>query len=235
MRRLFYETNRIGISSWEIDKVANPYIFTFWGLQSITGAIMEQLKANYLLEVFCVKLVLFLFVPALCLSDNSNAGTNGQSLIDSVKPGQRLRIKAPDISPSRIVGRVDSIKADTIFLVARQGAKNPYIRRIPIASIVNCEVSIGRKTNARQGALYGLIVGSVLGGVKSLIGDDDSYDMAEGPAAIPILGGLGCIFGAVFGTIAKTDRWQEITSDKISFKIMPSKDKSVQVSVSFAL
>lgn len=201
---------------------------------------MNQLQSIYRLGAIGIHVLLLSFVPDPCPGTNSADETSMSFLQDSIELGQRIRIESKEISPGRLVGRADSIKADTLILFVRSGSTDSYYRRIPITSITKYEVSIGRKTNTRKGTLYGLIIGSAIGGMIYMgeaSGEHDCHycgDIPPAAAVIPILGGLGCGIGALIGTISKTDRWQEIAFDKMSFHLRPMENRSVMVTVSFA-
>jgi hypothetical protein len=138
------------------------------------------------------------------------AGASSLAAQDSVHiaTGNRVRVTAPRISGTRIVGTYARMDADT-FVVEVGGDT----RSFPRTAVIRLEVSVGRKGNAEKGALYGALLGAGIGalalGTSSLCADLE----AGGTCALVGAGGGGLgglLIGALIGSVSKTDRWQTV-------------------------
>jgi hypothetical protein len=135
---------------------------------------------------------------------------SGIAAQDSVRiaPGSRVRVTAPEISRTRIVGTYTRMHADTL-VVEVDGRTHSFLR----TAVTRLDVSVGRKGNAGKGALYGGLLGAGIGalalGSSSLCADLQ----AGGTCALVGAGGGGIgglLIGALIGSASKSDRWQAV-------------------------
>jgi len=127
--------------------------------------------------------------------------------------GERVRVTAPAMSPTPIVGAFARLGADTLVIETPVST-----RRFPRASVTRLEVSTGRRSHVGQGALYGGIVGA---GVAALALGSSSLcaDLEAGGtcALVGAAGGgvAGVLLGALIGSATKSDRWEEVAPTRL--------------------
>ncbi len=137
-----------------------------------------------------------------------------------VKVGDRVRVTAPDVDVHRYTGQLvavqrDNLTVDTLTVVR--------------ASITRLEVQRGRKTNALKGASIGaLSLG--LAGVGLGIGACRGFsDVCTSEGEWAAIGGaigvaVGGLIGLGLGAFTKTDRWEEVSLDRLRVSFVPHRD-----------
>jgi hypothetical protein len=139
-------------------------------------------------------------------------------------PGQRVRVTAPTISSTRIVGAYTHGEADTLVI-----ASHGRTWRFPRSSVTALDVGRGQKSNVGKGALYGSLLGAGIGalalGSSSLCADLE----AAGTCTVVGAGGGavgGLLVGAIVGALIKTERWEEVPLDRLHLTFMHWDDRS---------
>lgn len=102
--------------------------------------------------------------------------------------------------------------------VQLQGEEGKAIR-LPVASILHLDRSIGTMSNAKTGALVGVSVGGVVGALAGKSVDpysDCSGNAGEGECRLWLWGGVlfgavGAGVGALMGQAIRTDIWERVT------------------------
>ena len=131
------------------------------------------------------------------------------------------------------------VESDAEFLTVSLGSGRSPVR-IPLGSIERLEVARGRRMAAKEGALWGGVVGAVLGGLAAAgIGEamcenaTNCGTSAEGYlVGIGIFGAAGAGVGALTGLAFKTDRWVRVPIDRVRVGIKPvPSGAGVQVSL----
>lgn len=120
------------------------------------------------------------------------------------------------------------VHTDAEFLTVSLGSGQSPVR-IPLASIERLEVARGRRTAAKEGALWGVVVGAVLGGLAVAgIGEalcenaTNCGASAEGYlVGVGIFGAAGAGVGALTGLAIKKDRWVRVPVDRVRVEIRP--------------
>jgi hypothetical protein len=133
----------------------------------------------------------------------------------TVAEGDRVRVTLRHgAAARRLVGRITAVGRDTLFLNA-EGQTAPMA--IPKATIEKLEISTGQHGNAGRGALIGLGVGAIGGGIvgaadASHCNNSQSFCLfsSGGEMAIvaTVFGAIGTVLGAVVGAISRSDRWE---------------------------
>jgi hypothetical protein len=120
--------------------------------------------------------------------------------------GVRVRITAPDLDHSRLIGEVERVDRDTLVIniEASQIA-------VPMASVNRIEISRGIKSNTLRGVLYGGLAGGLVGGTATAASNDSEslfygMDIFIG-TAIGMVIGAGS--GALIGWGVQTEHWEE--------------------------
>ena len=181
-----------------------------------------------------------LVASLVCLSP---AITAGQTFDDLV--GQRVRAKSTDSTQDRMVGIVLRTGADSIVIRQMSGENAPIEVSMPLSTIVSIDVSRGKLSNARIGALIGAVAG--LGaGLSAVAGWDEKCDEAapfdrllvfcdEGfrTFEVVIFTITGALVGAGIGYLIKTERWNRI--DISQYAIKPSLNLNGQIGMKISL
>ena len=131
-----------------------------------------------------------------------------------LKPGDRIRVAAPTLSPGPLVGTVVAFEADSLMV---QRGTDTW--RLSLASLTRLEMSQGRRSHAGLGAGIGLLVGA---GVRAVIGSGCHavvVPVSSGVGCIAVgaavIGGAGALVGAVTGALVRTERWAEVPLDRL--------------------
>jgi hypothetical protein len=140
---------------------------------------------------------------------------------ERLEPGQRVRVTAPTISSTHIVGVFAHMAADTLVVETDGRAWH-----FPHASLTRVDVHRGRQSNAAKGALYGSLIGAGIGAValgsSSLCAE--TLEVPGGRCALIGAGGGGVgglLLGAIVGALIKTDRWQAVPVDRLRVSFIP--------------
>lgn len=144
--------------------------------------------------------------------------------INTVDPGDKVRVTYKIVSLSRTVGHLQHITNDTLHL-----EKKASTLKLPLASIQRLDISTGKKTRRGRGALIGAVTGGLILGVISLSStgnnssdSDDPWGFNEielfSPGGFFLIGfGIGAAGGAMIGLtvgdLIKTDIWEPVPLD----------------------
>ena len=143
----------------------------------------------------------------------------------------KVRLRAPSISKRWITGRFVGSTSDTLEILSDRG-----IQRFPVSSIDRFAVHTTRSGNAKTG----LKIGAVLGvGLLSA-----AWGMAQQPSTgryedLPIMrmavfASLSIMLGsALIGSCIKSDRWTEMSPDRLNLGIAPTQNKGLRAALSF--
>ena len=157
-----------------------------------------------------------------------------------VTPGARVRISAPTVAESPLLGTVVALPADTLIVDALDYA-DPLA--LPLASLARLEVSQGQESrtlNTLKGAGFGSLIGVGAGlatvGILCINGDcaDDPYVglafVVYGATGLAV----GALTGAIIGSIKGVDRWVDVPLDRLRVSLTPSEHLGLTVSVRVA-
>lgn len=152
----------------------------------------------------------------------------------TITEGARVRITAPEIQTRPIVGTLVGIEPGGLSL-ERDGDHRQEL--IPRTAVRKVEISAGRKSNTRKGALIGFTVGAALAGAfaLALASGDWSVGGGELARAVGILGGGGAAVGGLLGAAIKTERWEESSPEQVRVSVVPAPGGGVGVSVRLRL
>ena len=181
------------------------------------------------------------------------------------KYNAKVRFKIPSVSKRRITGRLIAAMQDTLIIEGPlqtyapgwrqrlvkvyfdtlfiQGGRTFY--QVPVSSISNFEVSIGRYRNTNKGAKTGLSIGLGILAIafwKIYRADDEIYldggterDWASFelmvigfPAAV-----LSSLTGTILGTISKSDKWVEVSPQRLNLSVAPTSTKGLRAALTF--
>ena len=140
-----------------------------------------------------------------------------------LRPGARVRLRIGTQSPQWLLGTIARLTADTLWM--RWGGPSEPIA-IGWSAISELQVSRGRRSHARRGALVGAIVGGALGiGIgASWIGEPCTNPLTTPlgctspgvlmPVAILSAAAGGALWGVLVGAVVGTESWDHIPTDQ---------------------
>jgi hypothetical protein len=141
----------------------------------------------------------------------SDAPTAGYPLAILLPPGTKVRVDAPGLLSSQLVGKVLALRSDTLDVtgrVATPTAKSAtWTGPVPFSSISSLERNYGSKWHGFVGMAIGLILGAAV--VPALFKSSTSNN--EIPDYTPILFGIGgAVLGGVIGAQFRTEHWERV-------------------------
>lgn len=139
--------------------------------------------------------------------------------------GQRVRLRTGAAS-QWLVGTLIAADRDSVQLQVSENA-----RPVSIAwqTVSRFEVRRGGHSNARKGALIGLGLGAIGGGVWGLADASNCTGwlcLSPGQEALGgalLLGGAGALVGAAIGSLSRTDRWEPLSIGRAHVTLMPGR------------
>ena len=201
-------------------------------------------------------LVLNAMAPALAQATADSQSTKvNQTPIQRIKtPNAKVRVHAPVISKRRIIGEVVKMNRDTLVLklarmpwpqlreitantVMTQDGQTLY--QVPMSSITNLEVSMGRRRNAGKGFGFGLGLGlTFLLVVSTTVKTPDSGDLGLGRGAAFFVIGVGgavslCLLSTLIGVATKYEKWVEVSPQRLNLSIAPTPEKGLRAALTF--
>ncbi len=154
-----------------------------------------------------------------------------------VKVGDRVRVATPDMGIRNQEGTLRLLDADSLVLHPAYG--EPLRLVIPLASLTRFEVHRGRKSAARLGAGIGFGVGTAwaitLLSTPSVCNPETPCSAGGWVGAIGLFGGIGAGLGGLVGLVFRSDRWEEVSLDRLRVSFAPQRDGrfALGASVSF--
>ena len=149
-----------------------------------------------------------------------------------VEVGSRVRVFAPHILESRIVGTVAEFAADSMVL-------HPDGVVIPLTSVLRLDVSGGKRISV--GKVVGLgLGGAIVGGAVGYVSNDYGEYNSSGDRMLLRLqnaglgAGVGFGVGLIAGFLWKADRWEEVPLDRLRVSFAPRRDGRFEFGLTFA-
>jgi hypothetical protein len=164
------------------------------------------------------------------LSPGFAYAADGDVLLQSVAPGMRVRILAPDLSSSKIIGTVQKVSDSSVTLEVPGRNEPVSILREKIARL---DVSEGPHSRGVYSAIAG-VIGAGIGAVgcahaNSGQGHIVSTGEVAGVCAL-FAGGLGALIGAV---IPPGERWKEMSATRYRVSFAPRLDHGLDLAVAW--
>ncbi|MDD4050274.1 MAG: hypothetical protein PHR28_00060 [candidate division Zixibacteria bacterium] len=131
-----------------------------------------------------------------------------------ILPGQRTRITAPELVSHALLGKIYTIRPDTIVLVTDRfypGAPDAW--KISLKNIKEYQIPEGYKDNTITGAILGSCAGVVMSTAFALVDKDRTASNRAFPFPATITG--GGIIGALAGAITKSERWRTVPNEQL--------------------
>jgi hypothetical protein len=154
-------------------------------------------------------------------------------LQQSLTPGMRIRILAPDFFPSRVVGTIDKVSDESVTIDV-PGRLEPV--SVPNEKILHLDVSEGprsRGVDAAIGAGIGAGIGAAGGALAAGSGRSHIVSSGEVAAVCALFGaGLGALVGAA---IPPGEHWNKVRAGslpRVSFA--PRLDHGLDLAVAWS-
>ena len=136
---------------------------------------------------------------------------------NSISNGDVIRVTAPKYFHDSMAGNFINIKTDGLYLQINQ-----RLFTIPLQQITKLEVSRGKRTNTKKGAIIGGFSGGLGLGLIAPIGASGEQEgwltpTPEQAFAVGLVTGslIGSVMGAIIGSGIHSPRWVEITVDSL--------------------
>jgi hypothetical protein len=173
-----------------------------------------------------------LWVALVMLSlASASAFAEDVPLLQSLTPGMRVRILAPGVTPSRIIGTVDRVSDDSVTLDV-PGRNEPIsILREKIARL---DVSEGPRSRGVDAAI-GAGIGAGLGAAGCALGNGSGQGHIVSTGAVA---GICALFGAGLGAligvaIPPGEHWKEISASRYQVSFAPRLDHGLDLAVAW--
>ena len=146
-----------------------------------------------------------------------------------VGPGSHIRISATSV-PKGVEGHVESIDNTTLTL----RSDNRSTIAIPLSTVTNLEVAVGRRGHAKTGALIGAGFG-VLSLAVLCRGEDCFQSSGDFAAAVAVTATTAAV-GALIGTLIKSDKWIVIPTRPPSARLGPGSEprRAAGIAIAFS-
>ena len=180
----------------------------------------------------------------------------------------KVRFKIPSVSKRRITGRLVAAMQDTLIIEGPlqtyapgrrqrlvkvnfdtlfiQGGRTFY--QVPVSSISNFEVSIGRYRNTDKGFKIGLAAGAAIIGCTSIstyiekkrLDEKNSGDASLAYYTLHIAtlvgysaGAFVCLLSTFIGAATKSDKWVEVSPQRLNLSLVPTSTKGLRAALTF--
>ena len=151
------------------------------------------------------------------------------------RPGDRVRVTAPDRSVQQVEGRLLGLQADTLAVQPATEGSPPLV--IPLSSLTSLQVRRQVSRRAENGARYGALVGGGLGVVSAvpicLSKDCEQYTLVVYLMFGALGGATGALVGAVIGAVGGR-AWEEVALDQLRVSFRPQRDGRFALAFSVA-
>jgi hypothetical protein len=175
---------------------------------------------------------LYSALAMLSLASASASATGGDvTLQQSLTPGVRVRILAPNASPSKIIGTVHQVTDDTLTIDVPGRSEPVSILREKIARLDVSEGPRSRGVDAAIGAVIG--AGIAAAGCALANGSGQGHIVSTGGVA-EVCAIFGAGIGATIGVaIPPGEHWQEISKGRYRVSFAPRPDHGLDFAVAW--
>jgi hypothetical protein len=169
---------------------------------------------------------------ALFLTSTFASAADGDApLQQSLTPGMRVRILAPDVTPNKVIGTVEKVSDDAVTLNVPGRNEPVSILREKIARL---DVSDGPRSRGVDSAI-GAVIGAGIGAAGCAAGNGSGQGHIVSTGAVAGIcalfgGGLGALIGAV---IPPGEHWKEIAATRYRVSFAPRLDHGADLAVAW--
>ena len=169
------------------------------------------------------------------------------------KYNARVRVYAPSIQKGQMVGKLIKMIQDTLVIQAER-ASSQQVRaissrrirspegiqrggatfyQVPISSISHLEVSMGQYRNTGKGLIIGLGAGAIMTILINIPDPKtDLQGLGQAYATLIVLPSIAVI-STLIGAITKSDKWVEVSPDRLNLSIAPTSTKGLRAALTF--
>ena len=154
-------------------------------------------------------------------------------LPQSLTPGMRVRILAPEISPHKVIGTVQRVSEDSVTLIVPGRNEPVSVLREKIARLDVSDGPRSRGVDSAIGAGVGAAVGAAGCAAGNGGGRNDVVRISTGAVAAfcgLLGGGLGALIGAI---IPPGEHWKEIAATRYRVSFAPRLDHGADLAVAW--
>jgi hypothetical protein len=161
----------------------------------------------------------------------SPSAADGDVQLQSLTPGMRVRILAPEVSPSKLIGTVHQVSDNSVSLDVPGRTEPVSILREKIARL---DVSDGLRSRGVDSAI-GAVIGAGVGAAGCAAGNGGGRGQIVSTGAFAgacalLGGGLGALIGAV---IPPGEHWKEIAATRYRVSFAPRLDHGADLAVAW--
>ena len=133
--------------------------------------------------------------------------------------GTRVRVWTREPNSERRIGTLAGLRGDTLMVLVDGDADTT---RLASSAVTRIDASDGRRSHVITGLMIGAAAGGTIGYFMGKGLDNTSVCgsgcgwLVAGPMA-----GAGGILGALLGAVTRTERWKEVTHERVSVGIVP--------------
>jgi hypothetical protein len=187
----------------------------------LTVGVLPQMR-SIMLRSYALSAALAFALSTVTSSVASSQGTGTPTAANlDVRPGDRVRVVAPEYGDTAQIGTIAAVGDDGIVL---RGERQDDSRTIPFAHLRQLDVSQGHSAHPVTGLVIGLAAGAVGGAVLGLSTPIPRlFPAYDGGIPLPgvsrggltatgaLLGGVaGAVIGVVTGALIHTERWDTL-------------------------
>ena len=131
--------------------------------------------------------------------------------------GSHVRVTATSVA-KRLEGYVESIDNTTLTL----RSDNRAMIALPLSTVTHLEVAVGRRGHVRTGALIGAGFGVL--SIAVLCQGEDCFQSSGDYGTAVLVTATTAAFGALIGTLIKSDKWIVIPTRPPSARLGPGSE-----------
>ncbi len=200
---------------------------------SAPGAVRQQNIIDTKFTAIAMRLSNALALLTLaCLFASAPAAAEDAPLDLSLTPGMRVRVLAPDISPSKVVGTISRVDNRSVTIDVPGRSEPVSVLREKIARL---DVSEGPRSRGVDAAIGG-VIGAGIGAGGCAAGNGgggQGHIVSTGAVAgfcALLGGGLGALIGAV---IPPGEHWRAISATRYRVTIAPRLDHGLDLAIAW--
>ena len=166
----------------------------------------------------------------LAFASASAAGEDAP-LQQSLTPGMRVRILAPDIFPGKVIGTIYRVDDQSVTIDVPGRSEPVSVLREKIARLDVSEGPRSRGVDAAIGAGIGALIGAAGGALAG--GSQNSHIVSNGEVAA-VCAVLGAGLGALIGVaIPPGERWNQLAATRYRVSFVPRLDHGLDFAVAW--
>ncbi len=166
-----------------------------------------------------------------CLFASVSAAGEDAPLDLSLTPGMRVRVLAPDISPSRVVGTINRVDDRSVTIDVPGRSEPVSVLREKIARLDVSKGPRSRGVDAAIGAGIGAGVGLAVGAAA---GSNQKGQIVSGDAVAGACALFGALIGGVIGvSVPPGERWNEMPATRYRVGFAPRPDHGLDMAIAW--